>query len=92
MNLRILLIMPVSDCDRIVEETAEGVNEGSRVRRYATKPATCGAAMEVPEMEFVLPSFQVEMMSDPKEMAQMVSRATVPILYTPGAHMSRAAP
>ena len=66
ISLRMPLRTPLSDCETMVEETEEGVREESIVRRQAARPATCGVAMEVPEMELVPPSFQVEMTWVPK--------------------------
>ena len=80
MNLRIPLRTPVSDRDLMTESTPAGVNEESMERRYATKPATCEAAMEVPELLLVPPSFQVEITSDPERKDEMVSVISTSIL------------
>ena len=64
----------------MVELTPAGVNEESMERRYAAKPATCEAAMEVPELLSVPPSCQVEVTLDPKQKDEMVSVISTSIL------------
>ena len=92
MNLRMSLRTSLSDFDLMAEEMEEGVNEESMVRRQAAKPATWGVAIDVPEANFVPPSFHADMMLDPGEITQTVSGIRVPALHAPGAQMSRTAP
>jgi hypothetical protein len=83
----------LSDLALMADETEEGVKEESIVRRQAAKPATWGAAIDVPEADLVLPSFHVEIMSDPEEITQIVNLGIgVPILHAPGAQISRTTP
>ena len=44
----------------MVFSTSVGFKELSRPRRYATRPETCGVAIEVPERILVDPSLNVE--------------------------------
>lgn len=62
---------------RLGSNGGENLEEGYRESRYAKRPATCGEAIDVPEMVLVesLPEFQVERMFKPAQIS--VSRILI---------------